>query len=87
MWDGWALIRLTPDGTVKERFEMPVRRPSSATFCGEGLDRLAITSATVNFTSADYAKSPKAGGLFVMSAGCRGRNPNLFALREQGAAA
>lgn len=87
MWDGWALIRLAPDGTVKKRFEMPVRRPSSATFCGEGLDRLAITSATVNFTSADYAKSPKAGGLFVMFAGCRGQNPNLFALRERGVAA
>jgi sugar lactone lactonase YvrE len=59
---------------------MPVRRPSSATFGGTKLDQLLITSATVGFTSEDYAKSPLAGGLFRTDAGCTGQRANMFAL-------
>jgi sugar lactone lactonase YvrE len=79
MWDGWAILRLAPDGSILERHQMPVRRPSSATFGGSGLDQLLITSATVGFTSEDYASSPLAGGLFRMSAGSIGQRANLFA--------
>lgn len=80
MWDGWAILKLAPDGAVLARHEMPVRRPSSATFAGPGLDELLITSATVGFTSEDYARSPLAGGLFKTAAGCVGQRANLFAL-------
>ncbi|WP_051332612.1 SMP-30/gluconolactonase/LRE family protein [Cucumibacter marinus] len=81
MWDGWSLIRLSPEGEELDRYPMPVRRPSSATFCGESLDQLAITSATVGFTSQDYIKSPRAGGLFLAPAGCSGQRPNLFGVK------
>jgi sugar lactone lactonase YvrE len=80
MWDGWAILKLAPGGSLLERHDMPVRRPSSATFGGPALDQLFITSATVGFTSADYALSPLAGGLFQMPAGCTGQRANLFAL-------
>ena len=82
MWDGFGLIKLSPEGEVLERFALPVQRPSSATFCGAALDRLAITSATVDFSSADFAHNPQSGGLFSMQAGCTGRQPNLFRLDE-----
>lgn len=80
LWDGWAILTLSPDGSVLARHPMPVRRPSSATFGGDGLDQLIVTSATVGFSSLDYAASPQAGGLFRMPAGCRGQRANLFAL-------
>lgn len=83
LWDGWAILKLAPDGTLIERYEMPVRRPSSATFGGPALDELLITSATVGFSSADYATSPLAGGLFRMKAGCTGQRTNLFALSDE----
>lgn len=83
MWDGWAILKLAPDGRLLARHEMPVRRPSSATFGGPGLDQLLITSATVGFTSEDYAESPLAGGLFRTSAGCIGQRANLFALSDE----
>lgn len=80
MWDGWGLIKLSPQGVPLERFSLPVRRPSSATFCGDALDQLAITSATVDFTSDDFARNPQSGGLFSMTAEVAGRRPNLFRL-------
>lgn len=80
MWDGWAILRLAPDGSIQARHQMPVRRPSSATFGGPALDQLLITSATVGFTSDDFALSPQAGGLFRMNAGRVGQRANLFAL-------
>jgi sugar lactone lactonase YvrE len=83
MWDGWAILKLAPDGTILARHAMPVRRPSSATFGGPALDQLLITSATVGFTSEDYARSPLAGGLFQTSAGCIGQRANLFALSDE----
>lgn len=83
MWDGWAILKLSPDGAVLERHNMPVRRPSSATFGGSDLDRLLITSATVGFSSRDYAGSPLAGGLFQMPAGCIGQKANLFSLSSE----
>lgn len=78
MWDGWCLIKLSPMGDVLERIGMPVRRPSSVTFGGEKLDQMFITSATVDFTSADYIKSPQAGGLFKLVSGATGKRENLF---------
>lgn len=83
MWDGWSILKLAPDGTVLARHEMPVRRPSSATFGGPGLDQLLITSATVGFTNEDYARSPLAGGLFKTAAGCVGQRATLFALSDE----
>lgn len=83
MWDGWAILKLSPDGRLLERHDMPVRRPSSATFGGHSLDQLLITSATVGFLSADYAESPLAGGLFQMAAGCTGKRANLFVISNE----
>lgn len=82
LWDGWGLIKLSPEGEVLERIDLPVRRPSSATFCGDALQHLAITSATVDFTSEDFDKNPQSGGLFLMPAGCTGRRPHLFPLGQ-----
>lgn len=83
MWDGWAILQLAPDGAILARHQMPVRRPSSATFGGAALDQLLITSATVGFTNGDYAKSPLAGGLFQAPAGCFGQRANLFDLSDE----
>lgn len=80
-WDGWNLRRIAPDGGLLAEFPMPVRRPSSATFFGDRLDQIAVTSATVDFTSEDFRMSPLAGALLEMPApGMTGRAENRFAL-------
>jgi sugar lactone lactonase YvrE len=44
-WDGARIVRYRPDGTVDREVPMPVRKPTSLSFSGAGLDVLAVTSA------------------------------------------
>lgn len=85
-WDGWNIRKISPEGELLQEFPMPVRRPSSATFFGPQLDRIAITSATVDFTTQDFLLSPNAGSLFSMAAESSGVVENQFPLAaNQGA--
>jgi sugar lactone lactonase YvrE len=71
-WDGWCVRRLSPDGEVAARIDMPVQRPTSCTFGGPGLDRLYVTSASVGIDPDELAMQPCAGGLFLVEAAARG---------------
>ncbi len=41
---GWAIIRVTPDGTVDRRIELPVQKPSMPAFGGPDLKTLYVTT-------------------------------------------
>ncbi|WP_223479366.1 SMP-30/gluconolactonase/LRE family protein [Oricola indica] len=78
-WDGWNVRKISPSGELLQEIPMPVRRPSSAAFFGEGMDQIVITSAAVDFTSDDFIKSPDAGSLFAMAAETQGLPEHRFA--------
>ena len=78
-WDGGCLRRLSPDGHIVERIEMPVQRPTSCAFGGPGLDRLYVTSARLGFDEDALAMQPCAGGLFLVDTGVRGVAETSFA--------
>ena len=44
-WDGFALLRLSPEGERLEKIAFPVGKVSSAAFGGERLDTLYVTTA------------------------------------------
>ncbi|MCK9799672.1 SMP-30/gluconolactonase/LRE family protein [Pseudomonas sp. MAFF 302030] len=44
-WDGSCLLRLSPEGTVRQVIELPVSRPTSCVFGGPDLRTLYVTSA------------------------------------------
>lgn len=71
-WDGWCLRRLSPAGEVLAQLPMPVQRPTSCAFGGEGLDRLFVTSARVGLDAAACGQQPLAGGLFELRPGVCG---------------
>jgi sugar lactone lactonase YvrE len=56
-----------------------VTQVSSAAFGGPDLSDLYVTSAREDFTEADGAREPIAGGLFRLRPGVRGLPPNRFA--------
>ena len=41
---GWALLRITPDGAVDCRIELPIQKPSMPCFGGANLDTLFVTT-------------------------------------------
>ncbi len=71
-WDGWCLRRLSPKGELLAEVAMPVQRPTSCAFGGEGLDQLFITSARRDLTPAELERQPRAGGLFCFRPGVPG---------------
>ncbi|MBA3834564.1 MAG: SMP-30/gluconolactonase/LRE family protein [Sphingomonas sp.] len=71
-WDGWCLRRISADGEVIRKLEMPVQRPTSCAFGGSALDRLYVTSARVGLDANELDMQPCAGGLFLVGTGARG---------------
>ena len=66
MWDGWCVIRFSPQGQEMSRIPMPVQRPTSCTFGGPELKDLWITTASVGLSQSEIQKSFYAGDLFCL---------------------
>ncbi|MGW2560843.1 SMP-30/gluconolactonase/LRE family protein [Streptomyces sp. NPDC001514] len=62
LWDGAAIRRYTPDGTLDRVVELPVRRPTACAFGGPGLRHLYITTARTGLTRPH----PLSGSLLVL---------------------
>ncbi len=77
-WDGWCVRQLSPVGEVIATVQLPVARPTSVAFGGDGLDRLFITSARVGLDENALAVQPLAGALFMFQPGVRGVPDRLF---------
>ncbi len=71
-WDGWCLRRYSPSAEWIETVRMPVQRPTSCVFGGRDLDRLYVTSASIDLDPDALKMQPNAGGLFMLIPGVRG---------------
>ncbi len=76
LWDGWAVRRYSPDGTLRGVVEVPVARVTKPAFGGAKLDELYITTAAPD---APDPEQPHAGGIFLVRPGVRGLPANLYA--------
>jgi L-arabinonolactonase len=78
IWDGWRLIRYTPDGTIDREFRMPVQRPSSCMFGGADFKTLYVTSACAELDWRSLCKGPLAGALFSLQTDVAGLPETAF---------
>lgn len=69
---GWAVLRLTPDGRVDRRIELPVEKPTMPAFGGPDLSTLFVTSIGGTAERPAASRAGEAGGLFAIEAGIRG---------------
>ena len=60
---------------IERDIDMPVRIPTSCSFCGEDMKTLAITTASYR---TDLDRDPLAGFLFLMPMEVGGKLPYLF---------
>jgi sugar lactone lactonase YvrE len=78
-WDGWKVVRYSPDGSVDLEVQLPVQRPTSCIFGGVALRQLYITSASTGLNEAELAEQPLAGSIFVLDAPTQGLPETRFA--------
>ncbi|MHB9850905.1 SMP-30/gluconolactonase/LRE family protein [Streptomyces krungchingensis] len=75
LWDGGAVHRYAPDGTLDQVIALPVRRPTACAFGGPGLTDLYITTAR---TGLD-APHPLSGSVLVVPGAGKGLAQAPFA--------
>jgi sugar lactone lactonase YvrE/DNA-binding IclR family transcriptional regulator len=78
LWDGWAVRRFSPDGRPISDLRVPVPRPTSVAFGGDGLSTLFITSARIRLPAKILADAPFSGGLFAADVGVSGLSAGQF---------
>ena len=71
-WGGGCLVRWAPDGTIDRTVELPSRLVTSATFGGEDLDVLYVTTARYGVSAEDLQAEPHSGGIFALDPGVKG---------------
>jgi len=77
---GWAVIRVTPEGVVDRRIELPVQKPSMPAFGGSDLSTLFVTTIGAGGTvpSEPGRDGFQPGELLALDVGVRGRPEPLF---------
>jgi sugar lactone lactonase YvrE len=78
LWNGSAVHRYTPDGTLDRVVRLPVTHPTSCAFGGADLGDLYITTASIALDARAREQQPDAGGLFRCRPGATGRAPFRF---------
>jgi len=78
LWDGGGIVRLTPNGEIDRRIEVPGGWITSCAFGGDDLRTLYITSATVDLDDERRRANPFAGSLFACQPGVVGRGYTPF---------
>jgi sugar lactone lactonase YvrE len=72
LWDGSAVIQLSPSGKLLQEIKLPASRITSCTFGGRDLTKLFITTASMG------VDEQLAGSIFVVDTNTQGRHANLF---------
>jgi len=72
IWDGWRILRYTPDGTIDRRIDLPVPRPTALAFGGGDLATLYVTTARIGLSDAVLEAAPLSGTLLALEPGVSG---------------
>lgn len=63
-YESWKLRRFSPDGSLAEERQLPVRRGLRPAFGGADFSRLFLITGSQGYDGARFAQEPLAGGLF-----------------------
>lgn len=79
MAHGSAIRRYTPAGRLDKVVTLPVRKVTSCSFGGPGLDQLFVTTACVGLSEQELVAEPLAGAVLCCEVGARGLPADRFA--------
>lgn len=79
LWQGAAIRRYRPDGTLDRVVPMPVTQVTKCAFGGPDLMDLYVTTAWIDLDATERARQVTAGGVFRLRPGVGGVAPTPFA--------
>ncbi|UXY12135.1 SMP-30/gluconolactonase/LRE family protein [Kosakonia sp. ML.JS2a] len=78
IFDGWRIVRFSPQGERLEEYPLPVRCPTMVCFGGEDMKTLFITTTRENMDAEEVAQYPLSGAIFTLPVGVAGMKKSLF---------
>jgi len=79
-WNGGAVVRFAPDGSVDRVVKVPVSRVTCPAFGGKDLKTLYVTTAREGMTAEQLATEPMAGSIFAIDVDVPGLPENIARL-------
>jgi sugar lactone lactonase YvrE len=79
-WNGSCLLRISPEGKVVQRVDLPVSRVTCPAFGGDDLKTLYITTAREHMTPEELETEPLSGGIFSIRVDVAGQPEPLIQL-------
>jgi sugar lactone lactonase YvrE len=76
---GGKIVRFDPSGRRVYELPLPITKPASVMFGGEGLRTLFIATMQLDFSEAELAAQPQTGCLFAADVGVAGLPESRFA--------
>lgn len=71
-WEGGCVLRISPDGKIDRKIDVPANRVTCCAFGGEDLGTLYITTSRLHFTEDELKTQAQAGGVFAVRPGVKG---------------
>lgn len=78
LWDGGAVRRYLPDGTLDLEIRVPASQTTKCAFGGADLGDLYITTAWIGLDADARAAQPQAGSLFHVRPGMAGKRVHRY---------
>ncbi len=79
LWNGNGVARFNPTtGKRIAKIEVPAHNVTACAFGGPDLDKLYITTASIDMTDAEKEQFPDAGSVFVADPGVKGVKSSFF---------
>lgn len=72
LFDGYRIVRLSPQGDLLEEYALPVRCPTMVCFGGSEMKTLFITTTRENMEAAEIAERPLSGAIFTLQVAVAG---------------
>jgi len=78
LWDGGAVRRYSPSGTLLREVRLPCARVTKLAFGGEQLRTIYVTTALKGLAPPERARTPLGGGIFTLRADAPGLPQHRF---------
>lgn len=82
-WNGYRIVRISPDGLLDRVVEVPVKNPTCVAFGGEDLKTLYITTSRLMMSESELESMPTSGSLYALDIDVEGITDSPFGYNFQ----